>query len=448
MYILGRGSMLRATCCEFRSSVKASIRLYPTRRFMATEAQDTGEQAGEGEVGQQKPPGRIHILGVGNVGTFVAHSLASRPSPPPITLLLQDPNVYRNWIDRKRAISLQQDGLDSIKTGFDVNVLNHKTWYSLPEWAQEEETEGTHSHLNRKSREEKIDEAWTSSVEEDSPIDCLIVAAKATQTVRAVTSVKHRLTRDSTILFLQNGMGVVEEVNSKVFPFAETRPHYISGIISHALMNKGPFHTEHKGLGTTVLGPVSQPSDAAAQQGDMAPTTKYLLRTMNLTQQLIASTETPTSLMQYQLEKLALNSVINPLTAILGCENGEILYNYSFTRIMRMLLIEISSVICALPELKGVPGVEDRFSVERLRRLAVQLANRTAKNRSSMLQDIDAGRYMEIDYMNGYIVRRGEELGIKCAVNYMIQHMVMGKHSVLRQRERGAIPVDLTGSAP
>lgn len=442
MYILGRRLALRTTVFGIRACAKPNVCLYPAKRFMTTGIEDAGEQPGEE---RQQQSGRIHILGVGNVGTFVAHSLASRPSPPPITLLLQDPYVYRNWIDRKQAIAVQRDGLDSIKTGFDVNVLNHKTWYSLPDWAQDGETEGTHSHLDRKGRATKIEEAWTESVEENGRIDCLIITSKAPQTVKAVTSVKHRLTRDSTILFLQNGMGVIDEVNSKVFPLAETRPHYITGIISHALMNKGPFHTEHKGLGTTIVGPVPKSQGTAAQQTDMAPTSKYLLRTINLTQQLIATTETPTSILQYQLEKLAVNCVINPLTAILGCQNGEILYNYSFTRIMRMILIEISSVICALPELKGVPGVEDRFSAERLRRLAVQLANKTAKNRSSMLQDIESGRYLEIEYMNGYIVRRGEELGIKCAVNYMIQHMALGKHAVVRQRERGAIPVDLSG---
>lgn len=414
---------------------------------MSTEMPDQGEQAGE-----YTPSGRIHILGVGNVGTFVAHSLASRPSPPPITLLLQDPSVYRSWIDRKRSVALLSGGLDSIKTGFDVNVLDHKTWYSLPEWAQDAEDEGTHSALNRKTRASKIDEAWSESVEENSPIDCLVITTKATHTVKAVMSVRHRLTRDSTILFLQNGMGMIDEVNAKVFPFVETRPHYISGITSHALTNKGPFHAERLGLGTTILGPVPRSPDAGFQQNgessEMAPTTKYLLRTMNLTQQLVASTEPPTSLLQYQLEKLAMNSVINPLTALLGCENGELLYNYSFTRVMRMLLIEASSVICALPELKGIPGIEGRFSPERLRRMTVQLANKTAKNRSSMLQDLESRGHLEIDYINGYIVRRGEEVGIKCAVNYMIQHMVLGKHAISRQREWSAIPVDLSPSSP
>jgi 2-dehydropantoate 2-reductase len=157
----------------------------------------------------------------------------------------------------------------------------------------------------------------------------------------------------------------------------------------------------------------------------------------------VAVAETPSSLLLYQLEKLALNAIINPLTALMDCENGEILYNYSFTRVMRMLLIEISSVICALPELQGIPGIENRFAPERLRSMVTKLANQTAKNTSSMLADVRSGKTTEIEYINGYIVRRGEELGIKCAVNYMIKHLVLAKQQMVKQRVSGAIPIDV-----
>jgi 2-dehydropantoate 2-reductase len=147
--------------------------------------------------------------------------------------------------------------------------------------------------------------------------------------------------------------------------------------------------------------------------------------------------------MLYQLEKLAMNAVINPLTALMNCENGELLYNYSLTRVTRLLLHEISSVICALPELQGIPGIESRFSPERLRWMVTQLASKTAKNHSSMLQDVRAGKTTEIEYLNGYIVRRGEELGIKCVVNYMMKHLVLGKQHTSKQRDASAIPIDI-----
>ncbi|RAL06421.1 ketopantoate reductase family protein [Aspergillus ibericus CBS 121593] len=370
--------------------------------------------------GKRRLSGRIHILGVGNVGTFVAHSLMSRPSPPPVTLLLHNPDLYSSWLAKKKCLALNSNGLDDIKTGFDVNVLDGRSWHSFPYWDENGEVV-----------------AETEDVED----------VKAPVTAMALESVKHRLTPDSTVLLLQNGMGVVDEVNEKVFPDPQNRPNYMYGIISHGLARrKEPFQVAHTGIGTTILGPALSANSTGVvseNKDDWAPSTKYLLRTLTLTPPLVAVAETPSSLMLYQLEKLAMNAVINPLTAVMNCENGELLYNYSFTRVMRLLLLEISSVICALPELQGIPGIESRFSPERLRWMVTQLANKTAKNHSSMLQDVRAGKTTEIEYLNGYIVRRGEELGVKCVVNYMMKHLVLAKQQASKQRDASAIPIDI-----
>ncbi|KAF9888407.1 hypothetical protein FE257_008685 [Aspergillus nanangensis] len=397
------------------------------------------------ESGKPRLSGRIHILGLGNVGTFVAHSLASRPSPPPITLLMHNPELYRAWLAKKKCLAVNTNGLDDIKTGFDVNVLQDKTWHSIPYWNKDGSAENTSEGPGNDSQEVEAEESFAQMMEDDEKIECLIVAVKTPVTAMALESVSHRLTPDSTVLFLQNGLGVVDEINQKIFPDPLQRPHYMYGIISHGLARKDAFQVSHTGVGTTILGSVLSKDGGPPSKKDVdwVPSTKFLLRTLTLTPPLVAVAEEPSSLMLYQLEKLALNSVINPLTAIMDCQNGELLYNYSFTRVMRLLLMEISSVICALPELQGIPGIESRFSPERLRSLVTRLANQTAKNHSSMLQDVRAGKTTEIEYMNGYIVRRGEELGIKCVVNYTIKHLVLAKQQDSKQRESGAIPVDL-----
>lgn len=361
--------------------------------------------------------------------------------------------MYRQWLARKGAIHVHSDGLDSVKSGFDINVLNNTSWYSMPRGSQNtsDEERVDYRLLSRKFRDVNTNQVFSELAEDKSHIDCLIVTCKSPHTVRAVSSVKHRLSPASTILFLQNGLGILDEVNDQVFPFPESRPNYVTGVFLHGLARKGPFYVDLKGIGTTSLSPVPRSGDLASPRNelsdDWAVTTKYLLRTMNLAQQLVSTTETPVSLFQMQLEKLAINAVINSLTALVECYNGEILYNYSFTRVMRMILMEVSAVICSLPELRDIPGVEDRFSAERLRRLTVHVANRTSENTSSMLQDMQNRRMLEVTHTNGYIVKRGEELGIKCALNYMIIHLLLGKHSVLRQREMGAIPIDISDMA-
>ncbi|KAL4922196.1 ketopantoate reductase PanE/ApbA C terminal-domain-containing protein [Aspergillus aurantiobrunneus] len=442
--MLGARSLLRAAASEL-CGVKArtSQQICPSR-LASTWMQDADE-ASRGR-GNHRLSGRIHILGVGNIGTFVAHSLASRPSPPPITLLLHNPGVYSAFLRRKQCLAINSIGLDDNKTGFDVNVLSDRTWRSFPYRNKEDEATADGQPVIEDMPEGEAD---LTGVEEDvEQIECLILSVKAPATVAALESVRHRLTPDSTVLFIQNGMGVIDAVNEKVFPDPRQRPHYMLGIISHGLAQRSNrFHITHTGVGTTVIGPVLRQNSgtpaSSDKEPDWAPSAKYLLHTLTLTPPLVAVAEPPSSIALYQLEKLAMNSVINPLTALMDCRNGELLYNYSFTRVMRLLLFEISSVICSLPELQGIPGVESRFSPERLRWMVTQLANKTAKNHSSMLQDVRSNKITEIEFLNGYIVRRGEELGIKCVVNYMIKHLVLAKQRESRQRGSSAIPIDI-----
>ena len=281
-------------------------------------------------------------------------------------------------------------------------------------------------------------EAGVGAENSNNMILHLIVSVKAPQTVRALQYVAHRLSRDSTILFLQNGMGVVDEVNAKLFPDEKHRPTYIIGVVSHGLYSTKSFSVIHAGEGTIALGVLPRlPMDGRDRPEhltQLAASARYLLRTMTRTPVFVAVGFPPTDLLQQQLDKLAVNCIINPLTGIIDCKNGALLSNFHFTRIMRLLLAEISLIIMNLPELKNVPNVKMRFDTIRLERLVVSIVSSTAGNTSSMLQDLRQGRQTEIDYINGYIVKRGEEMGVHCVMNYMLIHMIKGKRKIVQEQ--------------
>ena len=359
----------------------------------------------------------IHILGPGNVGKFVAHSLRGIPKPPPITLLLHRHSILAQWDKMGRTIRLSNKDVDDIRAGCQAELA------LLPS--------------------ERIHSVESGNY---GPIDNLIVTVKAYATVKALTRVAHRLTRDTTILFLQNGMGMLDEVNEQLFPDVETRPNYMVGIISHGLFGEKQFAVVHAGMGTIAMGalpryPMSN-RDLPIGKGriQMAPSSLYILRTFTRTPILGAVGFATTELLQYQLEKLAINAIINPLTVLFDCDNGELLCNMHITRVARLLLSEVSLVLRSLPELQNVSNLQKRFSMERLEVQVFATAKNTAANRSSMLQDIHQGRQTEVEYINGYIVRRGEELGIMCAMNYMVMMMVKGKHMINSTRMLGQLP--------
>ncbi|KAK4924459.1 2-dehydropantoate 2-reductase (Ketopantoate reductase) (KPA reductase) (KPR), partial [Elasticomyces elasticus] len=110
--------------------------------------------------------------------------------------------------------------------------------------------------------------------------------------------------------------------------------------------------------------------------------------------------------------------------------NGVMLSTRPLLPVQRLLISEISLVIRGLPELEGVPNARLRFSPTRLEALFRGIARKTAQNSSSMREDIRNVRGTEIDYINGYIVKRGEEQGIRCVLNYMICQMVKSRNFI------------------
>ncbi|KAL5384115.1 hypothetical protein DPSP01_005588 [Paraphaeosphaeria sporulosa] len=415
---------------------------------------------------------RIHIMGLGNVGYFVAHSLKGIPNAPPIALVFHSREKLKAWEESSKRLQCITDGDTERREGYDAEL-------ALPRPRSHGKLVGSNTgdpFPDASDANERISEGSIMFGESTEPISSLILCMKATQVLSALSSVKHRLHRDSVICFLQNGMGTVEEVNKEIFPDIATRPHYMVGINSHGMKKTDdPFTVVHAGFGTISLGilpnerdrapapyaPISKftphsspqpiepvhpanPDPSAPPATDpsatFTPNSRYLLRTLLRTPVLCAAGFSPPDLLQLQLEKLAVNCIVNPLTVMLDARNGSILYNYSLTRVMRLLLSEISLVIRSLPELQYIPNVQQRFDPGRLETVVVGVANRTSDNISSMLADVRAGRQTEIDYINGWIVNKGEEMGIKCFMNFMLMHMVKGKSGMIQAELGEGIP--------
>jgi len=106
--------------------------------------------------------------------------------------------------------------------------------------------------------------------------------------------------------------------------------------------------------------------------------------------------------------KLAVNSVINPLTALHRCRNGELVTRADLAARVAPLCEEVAR-ICAAGGFAGVAAALPET-------VAAVIAG-TSGNRSSMLQDVEAGRPTEIDYINGYLLQVAEGHGIEAPCN-------------------------------
>jgi 2-dehydropantoate 2-reductase len=95
------------------------------------------------------------------------------------------------------------------------------------------------------------------------------------------------------------------------------------------------------------------------------------------------------------INKLIANAVINPLSAILQVENGELITNTFYFAAVKKLFLEISFIL----------NLED--PIKRFRDM-LRICKKTGNNRSSMLKDLEAGRRTEIDAILGFLIEEAQ----------------------------------------
>ena len=212
--------------------------------------------------------------------------------------------------------------------------------------------------------------------------DLILLCVKSFQTSSALLILADKLKANSRILLAHNGMGTLAEL-----PLNIVNKHTIYTLLTtHGCLRTAPLTITHTGVGTTDIGLLSG-RDNSAQQHALTHLLNAALPSVTYHQEI----------KQKQWLKLAINCVINPLTAINDIDNGEV-NNTRFVSAITATLNEIVMVAAA----EGIILTSDI-----LHKTVTSVAKATAKNSSSMRCDVIANRQTEIYYINGYIHRLG-----------------------------------------
>ena len=113
--------------------------------------------------------------------------------------------------------------------------------------------------------------------------------------------------------------------------------------------------------------------------------------------------------------KALLNIAINPLCALAGVRNGEMLHTPLFDAAVGLLMEA---------ELVGRRHGVDLPSMDELVTTLVDVLDATAENRCSMLEDVRVGRATEIDALNGHIVNLAEQHGLMATQNAQVTALI------------------------
>ncbi|KAF7557353.1 hypothetical protein G7046_g6057 [Stylonectria norvegica] len=365
---------------------------------------------------------RIFILGVGNLGRLFASCLAQAPDHPPITLVVHRKELLTQW--------LASEGIEILRSG----ILEKQKNFDIEWWT-----------------DSPPDYGLVREVADGNKLRNLIIATKASAALPQVDRVRGSLDKDSTVAFAQNGM-------SKLWPpqgpaYVSYRyedgdaPNFLACITTHGVVSQGPFRSQHASQADVVVGPVL-PNKTSQQR------TAYLIKQIVEAPHLEGRSVPRAELWILQLEKLVINSIINPLTALLGCKNGVLFEepNGVIDRVIDQLLGEASQVLQALVAHKSSreiienhPGATDtdalglsqdslhqRFSQAGLRKMLDLVSLKVGENTSSMLQDVRARKPTEIRDFNGWIVETSEFLdqGLDVAGHNKLVRLVEANESM------------------
>jgi 2-dehydropantoate 2-reductase len=207
------------------------------------------------------------------------------------------------------------------------------------------------------------------------------------------------LAPDGLALTLQNGLGNLEILEKALGPERSAQ-----GITMRGATLLAPGHIRWGGPGPTILG-------RHPRIGEL----ERILRQVGFDLQVEDDVQAVV------WGKLAINAGINPLAALLGLRNGELLDRPEARALMEAAAAEVEAVAAGLGIRLPYPDAAKRV---------VQVASQTAENTSSMLQDMRRGAPTEIDAINGAVVERARRAGRTAPVNETLWRLVRAAVSV------------------
>lgn len=245
--------------------------------------------------------------------------------------------------------------------------------------------------LEAQSFDEAVKVEASTTPEPVKGAELVLVCVKSTDTQEAASALRAHLAPDALLLSIQNG------VDNTACLHAALPQGVIASVVHVAAEMVGPGHIKHRGRGDL----------------EIASSTKSHM----IAEYFIAAgvpTRISDNVIGAQWAKLIGNCAYNAISAITHMPYGPISSFAGSRDVIDDLVAECVAVAVAMKI--SVPGDIQSTVANAARSMPTQL--------SSTAQDLMRGRRSEIDHLNGYIVRKGEELGIPTPVNRAMHLLV------------------------
>ena len=233
--------------------------------------------------------------------------------------------------------------------------------------------------------------------------ELVLVTTKAFDLAHALEAIRPHLEPHAAVMLVQNGLGN-EDIARAALPHASI----LRAVTYLGVTFAGPGHVVWTADGTTTLG------SPFGEGGERLETVVSLFGRAGLQ-------ATGADDIQRQVwQKTLANVGINALGAVTGMTNGELVEDPHTLAAMGRLVEEAQAAARTLGY--------DFAALDRV----VQVARDTGANRNSMLQDIEAGRRTEVDFLNAAVVRIAHAAGLAAAYNACLTRLVKAMETLRR----------------
>ncbi|KAI0125063.1 hypothetical protein BJ170DRAFT_636118 [Xylariales sp. AK1849] len=392
-----------------------------TAMTMPTEGEDAYKEA----VASLRLSEKVHILGFTREARYITHCLAGTEDVPPPQMLTHSRKIMDQWGKEGQKITLRgQQGLE---------IAQH---ILMPKYVGRPKGSRRSSHPRDRLKH----------------IDNLIISTTDAAILPSLLQIRDSINQDTTICLINAGLGVVEHVNQEIFQDPETRPLFVLGHSDHAIkrvqgLENEPYSIHLGRQGRLILSAPPYSTEATASHEVKTwrriahnARVQHVVKLLSAAPGLHAVGVPMHRYLRQKLPSMIFSSVADSISVALGFPYARLCDDRHARWLWSTLWKETIHIIASFPELQQHPEILDYFTghnflTEAQRYLRVQDGS------SKWIAMVRDGRRLPLEYLNGYFVRRAEELGVSCTTHKMVMSMVKSKVAARRQELKIAIPL-------
>lgn len=245
--------------------------------------------------------------------------------------------------------------------------------------------------------QEKVRVEASTEIESVRGADVVLFCVKTTDNAATARAIAPLLAPSALVLSMQNGVDNVEQIQAAVAIDALPSVVYVAASVPE------PGRVKHAGRGDLVIGPRSEKTERIAA----------LFSRANIPCRISENIEGEL------WTKLIWNCALNAVSALGHAKYGQIAASADAWKVVETAVYEVLAVARAAKI--HPPGLDDpKAALAGALKIATQMADAL----SSTAQDMNRGKLTEINSLNGYVSRRGAELGVPTPVNHALFALV------------------------